>query len=355
MQIKQSEFAQFLKEGFRTVYVLCGSEPVLINEAAELIHAAAKSEGVEEFETLRFADQGIKLKNNPPWSAVFDELSESSLFGGRKLIEVRIGIAALDDASLDKLKTFAEGSADNMLVIRLVDELTSQRKRGGWYRFLRNDPNCVLFVADSLTNDQSVRWAQGKAKRLDLELQSDAAEKLADLCEGNLLAVQQALEVIQLIHDKGATIEVNDIDVADTSNAEVREVVDAACFGRADQVGKILDRLDNQQPGSGSYELFVLNSLSNTLTNAHAVAVNEQANVPGYLRRLVNPLVGRHGRLGLEKLLVGCSRLNSTLLGMARGEGALLIRALLFEVAGSGSTRFDKEYLWREIDRRLAN
>ena len=337
------------------MYVLCGSETVLINETADLIWQAAKQEGIEEFETLRFAEQSAREKNNPPWSRVFDELSESSLFGGRKLIEIRVGIAALNDASLERLKTFAEDSPSNALVVRLVDELTAQRKRGAWYRFLRNDPSCVLFVADTLTNDQSVRWAQAKAKRLSLELTADAAAKLTDLCEGNLLAVQQALEVIQLTHESGSTIDVNAIDVADTSNADVRGLVDAACFGRVMDVGKILDRLDNQQSGSASYELFVLNSLTNALTHSHAFALNNQANVPGYLRRLVSQLAGRHNRFGLEKLLIECSRINSSLLGMARGEGTLLIRALLFEVAGSEKTNFDREYLWREIDRRVAN
>lgn len=355
MQVKHSELSGFLAEGLRSVYVLCGSEPVLLNEAAEMIYDAAKRDGIEERETHRFDEQGTRLKNNPPWNDVLDDLSESSLFGSRKLVEARVGVASLSKPTLANLQKFAESDSTNVLLIQLVDPLTAQRKRAEWYSTLRNDEYCALLVADALKPDQIIKWAQAKAKSMGLNLQPDASRKLAYLCEGNLLAVQQALEVIQLTHEAGATISARAIDDADASNAEVRQVVQAACSGNVAGVAKLLDLLDNQRTSSSSYGLFVLNSLSNILTLAHAQSVGQRSQPPRYLQQQVGQLTHRHDRGSLESLLIECSRLNSTMLGMARGEETLLIRALLCNVAGRKKTALDSEYAWREIDRRVAN
>lgn len=351
MQVFPSQLAQILKEGLVPIYVTGGSETVIEDEASRDILAAAQADGIEDHEILRFDSGSTRGRVKAmEWGGIFDELAESSLFGSRKLVEVRMRTAAFDDVAATTFDAYASEPAGNVLLVRLGG-LDYRDKRKKWYGQLRSSKHVVLIVVDELNREQSVQWLQSKSSSLGLKLTNEAAEKLSDYCEGNLLAARQELDKLQLVLEEGATIDVNDIDLADASNADMLEVVDAVFNGHAVQISRKLDAISNQGRSSSRHELGTLAMVTQVLTLAHAKSMDPKSTIPGYQRRRVDALINRHGQAGIEKLMIECAQFNSMFLGMARGDAANLLRSLLFAVAGAQGSDLEKQYEWRVIDR----
>ena len=353
MQVFPNQLADILKDGLSPIYVTGGSETVIEDEASREILDAAHADGIEDHEILRFDTGSSRGRAKAmEWGGIFDELAESSLFGSRKLVEVRMRTGSFDDAAAARFETHASESASNILLVRLAG-LDYRDKRKKWYSQLRSSRHVVLIVVDELNREQSIQWLQSKSNALGLKLTNQAAEKLSDFCEGNLLAARQELDKLQLVMDEGATIDDNDIDLADASNADMLEVVDAVFNGNAAQISRKLDALANQGRSSSRHELGTLAMVTQVLTLAHAKIMEPKTTIPGYQRRRVESLIKRHGQEGVEKLLVECAQFNSMFLGMARGDAANLLRNLLFAIAGAQGSELEQQYPWRMIDRTI--
>lgn len=354
MQIFTDQLGGSLNERLFAVYVTVGSEIVLEDGARDDILAAAKNDGIEEHEVLRLDDRSSRGGGKGiSWVQIIDEVSESSLFGSRKVLEVRLKSTAFNENALATIVEYAQNPSDNLLLIRLKDS-DYRDKRKKWYGQLRSAREVVMVVVDELNSRDFVQWLQKKATALDLQLSRQAAEKLADYCEGNLIAARQELDKFKLVLEPNATIDVADIDLADLSNTDLFALMDEVYAGNAAMIAKRLDSLQNQGGSSRGLELGVLRQLTQTLTLAHAKLLDPGTNVPGYQRRRVDSLANRHGLFGVEALLIECAQYNSMLLGMARGDEAGILRDLLYAIAGKGYSRLDHEYPWRMIDR-LAN
>ena len=153
--------------------------------------------------------------------------------------------------------------------------------------------------------------------------------------------------------EAGATIDVDDIDLSDASNADMLEVIDAVFNGSAPQIARKLDALSQQGGSSSRNELGTLNMVTQVLTLAHSKVMDSKATIPGYQRRRVDALINRHGQEGIEKLLIECAQFNSMFLGMARGDATNLLRNLLFAIAGVQRSDLETQYEWRVIDRTI--
>ncbi|MCY4127840.1 MAG: DNA polymerase III subunit delta [Gammaproteobacteria bacterium] len=353
MQVFSNQLAEVLKEGLKPVYVTGGSEAVLEEEASREILETAQTAGIEDHEIHRLDSGSSRGRAKAmEWGGIFDELSESSLFGTRKLVEVRMRTAAFDDGAVAAFETYSAEPASNVLLVRLAG-LDYRDKRKKWYGQLRSSKNVVFIVVDELNREHSIHWLQSKATSLGLKLTKQAAEKLSDYSEGNLLAARQELDKFQIILDEGATVDVDDIDLADASNAEMLEVIDAVFSGNAAQISRKLDGLSNQGRSSSRHELGTLAMVTQVLTLAHAKLMDSGSTIPGYQRRRVDALISRHGQAGVEKLLMECAQFNSMFLGMARGDAANLLRNLLFAIAGVQGSNLENEYEWRVIDRTI--
>lgn len=353
MQVFPNQLTEVLKEGLSPIYVTGGSETVIEDEASREILVAAQADGVEDHEIHRLDSGSSRGRaKTMEWGGIFDELAESSLFGSRKLVEVRMRTSAFDDGAVAAFETYAAQPASNVLLVRLAG-LDYRDKRKKWYSQLRSSKNIVLVVVDELNREHSIQWLQSKSTALGLKLTKQAAEKLSDYCEGNLLAARQELDKFQLILDEGATIDIDDIDLADASNADMLEVVDAVFNGNAAQISRKLDALAHQSRSSSRHELGTLAMVTQVLTLAHAKLMNPSTTIPGYQRRRVDALINRHGQAGIEKLMMECAQFNSMFLGMARGDAANLLRNLLFAVAGVQGSNLEKHYEWRVIDRTI--
>src|SRR5947207_12202785 len=103
MQLAAAQLAAHLGKGLRPLYALHGDEPLLIQESADAIRAAARTQGYTE-RTVHTV-QGARFD----WSEVLAAGGSLSLFADKQIVEIRIpsgkpgkeGSAALQQLAQD--------------------------------------------------------------------------------------------------------------------------------------------------------------------------------------------------------------------------------------------------------------
>ena len=83
MQLKLDDLDHHLARGVQALYVVHGDEPLLALEAGDAIRAAARAAGAVEREVL-VVEPGFR------WDAFLGANANASLFGERKLVDLRI-------------------------------------------------------------------------------------------------------------------------------------------------------------------------------------------------------------------------------------------------------------------------
>jgi DNA polymerase-3 subunit delta len=180
-----------LKRGLPPVCLISGDEPLQAGEAADAVRAAARAAGYTEREVF-FVDRA----NIGPWDAIFASAQALSLFASRRVLEVRIpgskpGVQGA--ALLQELTTLA--GPDLMLLV-ITGELDWTSQKAAWVQAL--DAAGVWVDAGQVPLAQFPVWLRSRATALDLSLDEDAVQALAQQCEGNLLAASQELTKLQL-------------------------------------------------------------------------------------------------------------------------------------------------------------
>ena len=84
MQVAANQLSAQLQRGLKPLYTVHGDEPLLVQEAADAIRAAARAAGHSERSVFTVAGAHFD------WSAVLAAGGALSLFADKQLIEIRI-------------------------------------------------------------------------------------------------------------------------------------------------------------------------------------------------------------------------------------------------------------------------
>jgi DNA polymerase-3 subunit delta len=243
MQIALNQLAAHLQKGLRPLYTLHGDEPLLQQEAADAIRAAARAQGYTERSTFSVAGAHFD------WSAVLAAGGSLSLFADRQIIEVRIpsGKPGKDgSAALQHIAEAAQGN-DSTLTLVLLPRLDKATKSGAWFSALEGRGATVQI--DPVERAALPQWI---AQRLAAQGQRVAAGEegqrtlqfFADRVEGNLLAAHQEIQKLALLHAPGelgwAQVEAAVLNVA---RYDVFKLSEAVLSGQLLRVQRMLDGL----------------------------------------------------------------------------------------------------------------
>lgn len=194
MQLKGEQLAAHLERELKPVYVVYGDEPLLVIEAADAIRAAARRNGFDEREVLT-AISGFN------WIELHHAAGNMSLFGGRKLIDLRIptgkpgreGSAAIQDYC-------ARPSPDALLLVTLPG-LDWTEEKAVWLKALAEAGVAIKLIPPNLA--ELPAWIAGRLRRQQQSLDSDGLRFIAERVEGNLLAAHQEIMKLALLYPAG--------------------------------------------------------------------------------------------------------------------------------------------------------
>ncbi|TSE33106.1 DNA polymerase III subunit delta [Tepidimonas charontis] len=232
-----------LARGLAPLYVVQGDEPLLVQEAADAIRAAARAAGYSERTVVTVAGA------QTDWSAVLAAGSALSLFAERRLLELRIpsGKPGKDGAdALQRLAAQAARAGDTLTLV-LLPQLDAASLKSTWYEALQT--HGVVVRIDPVERAQLPAWI---AQRLRQQGQHVAAGEpgqrtlafLADRVEGNLLAAHQEIAKLGLLYPPGElSFEQVRTAVLDVARYDPFRLPEAVLDGAVARVQRMLEGL----------------------------------------------------------------------------------------------------------------
>ena len=243
MQLALPQLQAHLQKGLRSLYVLHGDEPLLVQEAADAIRAAARAQG--------FSERSMHVVSGAhfDWSEVLAAGGSMSLFADRQILEIRIpsGKPGKEGSPMiQQLAESAEGN-DSTLTLFILPRLDNATKKGAWFGAL--EQYGVTLQIDSLERAQLPQWI---AQRLKLQNQSVVAGQegqsclqfFADRVEGNLLAAHQEIQKLGLLYPAGELSQTQvESAVLNVARYDVFKLSEAVLSGQIGRVQRMLDGL----------------------------------------------------------------------------------------------------------------
>ena len=243
MQLAANQLHAHLQNGLRSLYTLYGDEPLLIQEAADAIRAAARAQGFTERSSHTVSGAHFD------WSEVQAAGGSLSLFADKQILEVRIpsGKPGKDgSAAIQQLAQAAQGN-DSTLTIFILPRLDKLTKTGAWFGALESFG--MTLQVEPVERNALPQWI---AQRLQLQGQrvnsGESGQRtlqfFADRVEGNLLAAHQEIEKLALLHPSGElTFEHVEAAVFNVARYDVFKLSEAVLGGHRVRVQRMLDGL----------------------------------------------------------------------------------------------------------------
>ncbi len=194
MQLGGEQLLAHLEKGLKPVYTVYGDEPLLVIEAADAIRAAARRQGFAEREVLT-AISGFS------WNDLHHAAGNMSLFGGSKLIDLRIPTGKPGrDGSVALQEYCARTSPDAVLLVTLPG-LDWADEKAAWLKALTEAGVTVKLMPPGLA--QLPAWIAGRLRRQQQSADDDGLRFIAERVEGNLLAAHQEIQKLALLYPAG--------------------------------------------------------------------------------------------------------------------------------------------------------
>lgn len=194
MPLRYDQLESHLRRPLRPAYLLAGGEPVLLRDAQDRVRAAARAQGYAE--RLVF-DVDAQFD----WTEFRHAIENLGLFASRRLIELRLPALKLDGTGQAALSDYlALGSGDLVLLLS-APECHATGLKSAWVEAIERQG--AVLALYPIKAEELPRWLIQRAQMLDLCLEPDAADWLAERCEGHVLAATQALELIHAQHGPG--------------------------------------------------------------------------------------------------------------------------------------------------------
>jgi DNA polymerase-3 subunit delta len=243
MQLAPAQLEAHLQKGLRALYTLHGDEPLLLQEAADAIRAAARQQGYTERSVHTVAGAHFD------WGAVLAAGGSLSLFADKQIVEIRIptGKPGKDGSvALQQVAEQAQGN-DSTLTLVLLPRLDRQTMQGAWFGALENFG--VTLRLDPVERAQLPQWIAARLARQGQRVVAGeegqrTLQFFADRVEGNLLAAHQELQKLALLHPSGELgFEQVEAAVLNVARYDVFKLSDAVLAGQAGRVQRMLDGL----------------------------------------------------------------------------------------------------------------
>ena len=238
MQLRAEALDAHLTKPLAPLYVIASDEHLLALEAADKIRHAARAQGVSEREVLQ-VDRSFK------WGELNAANQSQSLFGDRKLIELRIPTGKPGKDGGQALQNYAGNpNPDNVTLITLP-KLDWATAKAAWVGSLQQAG--VYIEIAQIERNQLSGWigARLAAQRQSADKQS--IDFIAERVEGNLLAAHQEIQKLGLLQPEGKLdFAVIHDAVLNVARYDVFKLNEAMLAGDCARLVRMLDGLEGE-------------------------------------------------------------------------------------------------------------
>jgi DNA polymerase-3 subunit delta len=193
VNLRPEQLAGHLEKSLAPLYVVHGDDLLAI-EAADAIRAAARRQGFAEREVLM-------VTPSFRWDDLFLAAGNLSLFGGDKVIDLRIPSGKPGRDGGEALGRYCAQLPSGTVTLITLPDLDWQAKKASWFVKLTGAGVAVECAAPPLA--QLPGWIAGRLKRQNQSAPRPALDFIATHVEGNLLAAHQEIQKLGLLYPEG--------------------------------------------------------------------------------------------------------------------------------------------------------
>ena len=319
MQLRAEQLEAHLSKSLASVYVVHGDEPLLALEAADAIRAAARRHGCDEREVLS-AERGFD------WSELAQAGASQSLFGGRKIIELRIPSGKPGTQGAAAIHAYCERLARDNVTLVTLPRLRRDEQNSRWFLALAG-AGAVVDVYP-VERARLADWIGARLARQGQRASPEALAFLADRVEGNLLAAFQEVQKLGLLLPEGElSVEQVSGAVANVARYDAYACPAALLAGDMARYVRVLDGLR----GEGESPVFILWALAEELRALLRIRQGLEAGraidqllrenrVWGERQGPMKAGLKRYSRGALERALLHAARIDRASKGAGPGE-----------------------------------
>jgi DNA polymerase-3 subunit delta len=316
MRIKLEQLGSNLKNKLLPIYLVSGDEPLLVQEAVMAIREEARRQSFDERKVLH-VDKYFS------WDSLNEEANSLSLFSNRQILEIKLGNSKPGAPGSKALLAYCSALPDDKILIIEAAKFDAKTLKSKWASAI--DKAGAIIQIWPITSAEMPRWIERRAKQFKLGFEPEALALLSSRLEGNLLAAQQELSKLSILHS-GDTISAEQVfeEVRDSAKYDIFDLTGAIVNGQAKQCSNILAHLEAE--GSEitmalwaiSKEIRLLVELS--LASGNSRAVFNKHRVIERRQHPLNQAAKRHSLSVLQTLLARCKTVDDAIKGVNKHE-----------------------------------
>ena len=306
MQLRPDALDAHLAQALAPLYVIASDEHLLALEAADKIRKAARAQGFSDRDVMT-VDRHFK------WGELHAAGQSMSLFGDKKLVELRIPTGKPGREGGQALQDFAADASPDTLTLITLPKLDSQTQKAAWVAALQK--SAVYVDIPLVERAQLPAWIGMRLAQQKQSADRPAIEFIVDRVEGNLLAAHQEIQKLGLLHPEGKlSFEQVQDAVLNVARYDVFKLNEAMLTGDSTRLVRMLEGLK----GEGEALPLVLWAVSEEIRTLLKLRIGLDQGRP------LGVLCKEHRVWGARERLVGAAlqRLDMTKLKRAQQEAA---------------------------------
>jgi DNA polymerase-3 subunit delta len=319
MALRAEQLQAQLAKSLAPLYVVHGDEPLLALEAADAVRAAARKAGYREREVF-FAERGFD------WSELLHAGASLSLFGDRKIVELRIPTGKPGPQGAEAIGAYCARAGADILTLVSLPRLDRAGQSSAWFSAL----SAAGVVVDVFPVERArlPAWIGERLARQGQRAPREVLEFLADRVEGNLLAAFQEVQKLALLAPEGE-LGLDDVRevVANVARYDAYDASAALLAGDTARYVRVIEGLR----GEGEAPTFVLWAIAEDLRALARVqsgaaegrpleALLRENRVWGPRQALIRAAMRRLSASAIERALSHAALIDRAIKGVARLE-----------------------------------
>ncbi|PKO50386.1 MAG: DNA polymerase III subunit delta [Betaproteobacteria bacterium HGW-Betaproteobacteria-20] len=329
MQLAQAQLEKHLTQGLQSLYVLVGDEPLAQRESLDAIRAAARVQGFDERTSLM-------VERYFNWQQIQTYGQSVSLFANRRLLEINIpsGKPGVDGGKA--LQALSNKPIPDATVIIILPKLEREARNSAWFTAL--EKQAMTIAIDEVDAAHLPKWIAHRLAQQGQHTSAQTLEFLAHQVEGNLLAANQEVQKLGLLHPQGELTDATVREaVLNVSRYDAFQLGEAVLAGDTARTVRILQGLQDEGENAVAVMsplMWVLRPLVRVkqaeMRGENVVNAMTNARIYGDKQNLMKRALARLSLRQLEAALQKLADIDKTAKGVMLGDAWLEISRLCF-------------------------
>ena len=315
MQLRIEALDVHLAKPLAPLYVITSDEHLLALEAADKIRKIARAQGFFEREVLT-VERGFK------WGELLAANQSQSLFGDKKLIELRIPTGKPGKDGGQALQNYAAASSPGNVTLITLPKLDWTTQKSAWVSALQQ---ASVFIDIALVErTQLPAWISTRLAAQKQNADRQSIDFIVERVEGNLLAAHQEIQKLALLHPEGKlTFEQIQDAVLNVARYDVFKLNEAMLAGDAARLVRMIEGLKGEGEAlplvlwAVAEEIRMLLKLKSGIEQGRALGMLlKEYRIWGPRERLMEPALRRLKLSTLESALQEAAQIDKMIKGL---------------------------------------